>query len=310
MKQKYDRVNQTMQMRLCCNGNVKYSFEIELQDFISEQVPTRNYQKYFAVETEEIKKLAWELVFTLGVHESTDRFGEVDTAGMLLKDWQGLILPPPAYFSYEPLPLSWEKILSKQEVVNPKKHTPQMDEFGQLPIYKRDANAESSKARLHMLAQNGYPSNERSAKNKSRLSRGSEYNDEINRRRDEEGTEEDYDYGEEEEEDYEYQEDPSRFSKKSPKSRIQGYKSADNLPEPRTSKFNKERASNLEETTQKKENPNDINTEAGDDRDTNYRGSKDNAHFSGGEDSLMAELDEYNWKLNRGVSKVIGTHNK
>lgn len=38
------------------------TFQIELQDFINEKVPTRNYQKYFMVEREYIKNLSWEMV--------------------------------------------------------------------------------------------------------------------------------------------------------------------------------------------------------------------------------------------------------
>ncbi len=57
-------------MRLKFNDKVKYSKDIELQDFISEQVPTRNYQKYFAVDVEYLQKLSWEIVVTIFINSS------------------------------------------------------------------------------------------------------------------------------------------------------------------------------------------------------------------------------------------------
>ena len=57
----YVQQAKSIEMRLKCNDETIYSFQIELQDFVSEQVPTRNYQKYFTVETETLMKLSWEL---------------------------------------------------------------------------------------------------------------------------------------------------------------------------------------------------------------------------------------------------------
>jgi len=57
-------LTKTIEMRLRKNQEKEplYAFQIELQDFVSEQVPTRNYQKYFTVDTDHINDLAWELV--------------------------------------------------------------------------------------------------------------------------------------------------------------------------------------------------------------------------------------------------------
>lgn len=290
-------------MRLKCNEQVKYAFQIELQDFVSEQVPTRNYQKYFAVEVEHLKKLSWELVFTLGVHESTDKFGEVETQGMMLKDFQGLVLPPPAYFSYEPLPVSWEKILSRADVVNPLEHTAEMDEFGKQPVYRRENQTESSNVRLQLRSsaqnsqqQSGYErSHEPRGRSRSRHSRKSDYGsglDEEDRVPEDEEMQGQADY------------ESSHHSSLKPRpsrGHLSDHKLAQN-PSLRGQ-------TSQDDPSHKYETAGDKRTDAGD--DTHYRGSLENAQNSGAEDdSLMAELDEYDWKLHKGVSKVIGEQNK
>lgn len=287
-------------MRLRCNDQVKYAFQIELQDFVSEQVPTRNYQKYFAVEVEHLKKLSWELVFTLGVHESTDKFGEVETQGMMLKDFQGLVLPPPAYFSYEPLPVSWEKILSRADVVNPLDHTEEMDEFAKQPVYRRENQTENSNPRLQIKssAQNsqlqpGYDrSHEARGGLKSRNSRNSDYGSDFD--------EEDSIHEEVSPEDEPGYESSHHSSLKAKRSR--GQQSEQRLKNPT---HRAQAQTSHDDPSNKYEAAGEKRTDAGD--DTHYRGSHDNPHQSGPEDdSLMAELDDYDWKLHKGVSKVIG----
>ena len=78
--------------------------------------------------------------FTFGVHQGS----QVDTQGMLLKDYKGLILPPPSYFSYEPLPETWEKILDRVDVVNPQIPTTEMAEFEAQPVFKRESMIDAS----------------------------------------------------------------------------------------------------------------------------------------------------------------------
>jgi hypothetical protein len=51
----------------------------------------------------------------LGVHEGKAK----DIQGLILHDHKGLIIPAPSYFSYEPLPYSWNKILEDHDVKNP-----------------------------------------------------------------------------------------------------------------------------------------------------------------------------------------------
>lgn len=287
-------------MRLKCNDQVKYAFQIELQDFVSEQVPTRNYQKYFAVEVEHLKKLSWELVFTLGVHESTDKFGEVETQGMMLKDFQGLVLPPPAYFSYEPLPVSWQKILSRADVVNPLDHTAEMDDFAKQPVYRRENQTENSNPRLQVRSsvqnsqlQSGYErSHEARGRSHSRNSRRSDYGsdlDEEDRIHEDQDPPEDQDY------------DSSQHSSLKPQ-RAKGRQSEQRLAAKNPSLRGQ---ASQEDPSHKYEAVGEKRTDAGD--DTHYRGSLENAQNSGAEDdSLMAELDAYDWKLHKGVSKVIG----
>ena len=135
----------TIEMRLCRNHELTalYSFQIELQDFVSEQVPTRNYQKYFTVETDYLRTLSWELVFTLGVHE--DRI-PVDVGGMLLREYKGLTLPPSNYYSYDPLPESWAKILARRDVRKATDSTVEMVEFQALPTFKKEDDEHISQA--------------------------------------------------------------------------------------------------------------------------------------------------------------------
>jgi hypothetical protein len=49
------------------------------------------------------------------VHEGKAK----DIQGLILHDHKGLIIPAPSYFSYEPLPYSWNKILEDHDVKNP-----------------------------------------------------------------------------------------------------------------------------------------------------------------------------------------------
>jgi hypothetical protein len=65
---------------------------------------------------------------------------------MLLKDYNGLVLPPQTYFSYEPLPETWEKILDKPDVVHPQEPTSEMEAFSKLPTYKRESTVEGNQS--------------------------------------------------------------------------------------------------------------------------------------------------------------------
>lgn len=80
--------------------------------------------------------------FTFGVHQGP----EVETEGMLLRDYNGLVLPPSSYYSYEPLPDIWEKILGREEMPNPQPSQSEVEAFGKLPTYKRESMAEGNQS--------------------------------------------------------------------------------------------------------------------------------------------------------------------
>lgn len=63
-----------------------------------------------------------------------------------MKDLNGLVLPPQTYFSYEPLPETWEKILDRPDVVHPQETTQEMESFSRLPTYKRESILEGAQS--------------------------------------------------------------------------------------------------------------------------------------------------------------------
>lgn len=68
---------------------------------------------------------------------------------MILRDFKGIVIPPPAYYSYEPLPATWEKILGKADVVDPLELTEEMDEFTRMPIYRNDEMSRDKRHAAH-----------------------------------------------------------------------------------------------------------------------------------------------------------------
>ena len=108
----------------------------------------------------------------MGIHEGP----EVDVSGMILKRFKGLLIPPAAYYSYEPLPEIWQKILGKPEVTDAVEHTPDMDAFARLPICKRASEFEGSKSLAQLRPRTGSQnrlavSQQESATNSRRFSR-------------------------------------------------------------------------------------------------------------------------------------------
>lgn len=220
--------------------------------------------------------------FTFGVHQGS----QVETQGMLLKDYKGLTLPPPSYFSYEPLPETWEKILDRVDVVNPQIPTEEMAEFEAQPVFKRESMVEASGSMTN-FQKLGLPPHlkEYPEQAKSYESMSGE--------------------GSIEQEDNEHLDSEMRASShERVKWRSMEQVKASGSKHPKNHKPISEHYDEVSEKLVKTER----GTEA-DDQETQIRASGFYDRVSSyGDQLLMDELEAYNPKLNREVSRILNDH--
>ena len=245
---------------------------------------------------------------------------------MILKDFKGIVIPPPAYYSYEPLPATWEKILGKADVVDPLELTEEMDEFTRMPIYRND---EMSRDKRHAGLPDDQDWREAGTSNDMQGEEEQEANDydEID---------ELYPSGIQDEElllkhNKSHGDAPTLAKSREFKTSGRTLKKVGNPSSRIVSRANLSSSAAIDRSTQVKnrltlsqthkqsmqvphshfteksngnlsDRPTDLGKDNQDERETNYRGSE----TAGDEDAfMMDELNNYNRMLNQNVSRIM-----
>ncbi|EGR33256.1 lmbr1-like conserved region family protein, putative [Ichthyophthirius multifiliis] len=85
------------------------SLDIQLKDFLNEQVIKNEYYKFFSGKSLPILK--WGINLTIGVFNSK----QIDVTRINLKYHHGVYLPNVDYYTCEPLPIEWIQLISQKE---------------------------------------------------------------------------------------------------------------------------------------------------------------------------------------------------